>query len=88
MQKREIPNISYKEFLINQVEPAREDGSYVDFWIKHINYCKSGVYVGGVYVSGWLYWHLNFFKLSIDKRDEFGNSVRVVTNPNLEIMNG
>jgi hypothetical protein len=83
MEKSQIPNISFKDFLINQPEPEREQTAYVSFWMKHINYCKSGVYVGGVYISGWLYWHLNFFKLSIDKRDEFGNSVRVVTHPNL-----
>ena len=83
MEKVKIPEIAYKDFLINQVEPSRDDAGYVSFWMKHINFCKSGVLVGGVYISGWLYWHLNFFKLSIDKRDEFGNSVRVVTHPNL-----
>ena len=83
MSKVEIPNVSFKDFLVNQVEPSREDGNYVSFWIKHINYCKSGVMVGGVHISGWLYWHLNFFKLSIDTRDDFGNSIRIVSNPKL-----
>ncbi len=83
MSKVKIPNVSFKDFLVNQVEPSREDGNYVSFWIKHINYCKSGVMVGGVHISGWLYWHLNFFKLSIDTRDDFGNSIRIVSNPKL-----
>jgi len=83
VSKVEIPNVSFKDFLVNQVEPSREDGNYVSFWIKHINYCKSGVMVGGVHISGWLYWHLNFFKLSIDTRDDFGNSIRIVSNPKL-----
>ena len=83
MSKVDIPNVSFKDFLVNQVEPSREDANYVAFWTKHINYCKSGVMVGGIHISGWLYWHLNFFKLSIDTRDEFGNSVRIVSNPKL-----
>ena len=83
MSKVEVPNVSFKDFLVNQVEPSREDANYVAFWTKHINYCKSGVMVGGIHISGWLYWHLNFFKLSIDTRDEFGNSVRIVSNPKL-----
>jgi len=83
VSKVDIPNVSFKDFLVNQVEPSREDANYVAFWTKHINYCKSGVMVGGIHISGWLYWHLNFFKLSIDTRDEFGNSVRIVSNPKL-----
>jgi len=83
VSKVEVPNVSFKDFLVNQVEPSREDANYVAFWTKHINYCKSGVMVGGIHISGWLYWHLNFFKLSIDTRDEFGNSVRIVSNPKL-----
>jgi hypothetical protein len=78
-----IPRIAYKDFLINQKEPKRTDKNYVDFWLKHIDYCKSGVYVGGIYISGWLYWHLNFFKIPLDKKDEWGNKVRVVGNPPL-----
>ena len=83
MQEVRIPKIAYSSFLIHQVLPERDDENYVSFWMRHIGYCKSGVEVGGVHITGWLYWHLNFFRLSIDKRDEFGNSVRVVDNPNL-----
>lgn len=78
-----IPKITYKDFLKNQKEPERESKKYVDFWLKHIEYCKSGVSVGGVYISGWLYWHLNFFKVAMDERDSYGNPIRVVDNPKL-----
>ena len=72
----EIPKIAYKDFLVNQKSlPKREDTKYVNFWLTHINYCKSGVTVGGIYLSGWLYWHLNFFKITIKEQDEFGNTV-------------
>ncbi len=79
--KNNIPNIAYKDFLVNQKTlPKREDKKYVDFWLTHINYCKSGVNVGGIYLSGWLYWHLNFFKITMDYLDEYGNPAMGVTN--------
>ena len=81
MLNNNVPKISYKDFLINQPEPSRDALEYVPFWLKHIEYCKSGVEVGGVYISGWLYWHINFFKLAIDEVDEYGNEVRVVKSP-------
>jgi hypothetical protein len=85
IEKKEsnIPNITYKDFLKNQTPPTRSDRKYVDFWLRHINYCKSGVIVGGVYISGWLYWHINFFKITIDTKDEWGNPDMVIKNPDL-----
>ena len=82
-KKNSIPHITYKDFLKNQTPPKRTEKRYVSFWLKHIEYCKSGVFVGGVYVSGWLYWHTNFFKISIDEQDEWGNSITVIKNPDL-----
>ena len=76
-----IPHISYSEFLKNQEAPERSDADYTDFWMKHINYCRSGIFVGGIFISGWLYWHLNFFKLTIDEKDEYGNAVMIVKHP-------
>lgn len=76
-----IPKISYSDFLKNQKPPERTNGKYVDFWLKHINYCKSGVSVGGIFISGWLYWHLNFFQITIDAKDDYGNPVMKIKNP-------
>lgn len=76
-----IPNIAYKDFLKNQKQPKRTDKNYVDFWLKHINYCKSGVNVGGIFISGWLYWHLNFFQIPLDGEDEYGLPTREVGSP-------
>lgn len=76
-----IPNIAYKDFLINQTKPERDNSEYVPFWLKHIEYCKSGVNVGGVHISGWLYWHINFFKIPVDKKDEYGNWTRPIEHP-------
>lgn len=74
----DIPKIAYKDFLINQKEPTRDSRSYIPFWQKHIDYCKSGVIVGGIHISGWLYWHINFFKVKQHIRDEYGNDRRKV----------
>lgn len=80
----QIPKIKYKDFLISQEKlPIRDSKEYVPFWLKHINYCKSGVEVGGVYISGWLYWHLNFYRATVDVRDEWGNKSRAISNMSL-----
>ena len=78
-----IPKIKFSDFLINQKEPKITSPSYVKFWLKHIEYCKSGVIVGGVYFSPWLYWHINFFKIPMDAEDEYGSMTRVVGTPPL-----
>lgn len=80
-KKPQIPHIAYKDFLCNQKKPNKGDSNYKDFWLKHINYCRSGVYVGGVFISGWLYWHLNFFKIPRDKKNEWGETERVIDVP-------
>ena len=81
MINKEAPAIKYSDFLINQTPPPMEkDKEYVKFYLKHIEYCKSGVTVGGIYLSGWLYWHINFFKLTIDTFDDYGNIVPRIQN--------
>lgn len=42
-----------------------------------------GVTIDGVYISGWLYWHLNHWWIRIDAEDEHGNDVRVECHPEL-----
>ncbi len=44
---------------------------------------KGGVTVQGVYFSGWLYWHLNHWKIRLDDIDEFGNDIRIECLPDL-----
>ena len=81
MINKEAPAIKYSEFLINQTPPPMEkDKEYVKFYLKHIEYCKSGVTVGGIYISGWLYWHINFFKITVDKLDDYGNPKIVISS--------
>lgn len=40
-----------------------------------------GVNIDGVYIPGWLYWHLNHWKIRIDDVDEHGNDIRVESLP-------
>jgi len=82
-QVSNIPTVPYKDWLINQQQPSRDDKQYVPFWLKHIEYCKSGVMVGGVFISGWLYWHLNFFVIMDDQEDDYGNEIRMPIHPEL-----
>lgn len=42
-----------------------------------------GVTINGVYISGWLYWHLNHWYIRIDDLDEYGNDIRVERLPDL-----
>lgn len=42
-----------------------------------------GVTINGVYISGWLYWHLNHWWIRIDDVDEYGNDVRIECHPEL-----
>ena len=42
-----------------------------------------GVTINGVYISGWLYWHLNHWWIRIDDVDEYGNDIRRELLPEL-----
>jgi len=78
----DIPSLPYSEYLLNVKYPDKSSSEYEPFWTKHINICKSGVYTGGIYISGWLYYHLNFFKTELDVKDQWGNSKRDILHPN------
>lgn len=45
--------------------------------------CQGGITIDGVYIPGWLYWHLNHWWIRIDDEDEYGNDVRVECHPEL-----
>ena len=44
---------------------------------------KGGISVNGVFFSGWLYWHLNHWKIRMDQQDEHGNDIRIESYPDL-----
>jgi hypothetical protein len=44
---------------------------------------KGGVTINGVFISGWLYWHINHWWIRIDETDKHGNDVRITSLPEL-----
>lgn len=44
---------------------------------------KGGIWVNGVFITPWLYWHLNHWKIRIDATDNFGNEIRIESLPKL-----
>jgi hypothetical protein len=45
--------------------------------------CTGGVYIAGVHITGWLYFHLNHWHIRADSVDQYGNIVRVSQLPDL-----
>lgn len=74
-----------KQFFINRRSPLPpSDTEEYNILIKEEeNKILGGVEIDGVYISGWLYWHLNHWWIRIDAEDEFGNDVRVECHPEL-----
>lgn len=72
------------EFFINikklPPEGTKEFQDLVDWEIEKIKY---GIRIGGVYISGWLYWHLNHWTIRKDVLDNYGNVERVAAKPDL-----
>lgn len=72
-----------KELLINmQSTPDEESQEFFDFWKTEGIKCKNGITIDGVFISGFLYFHLNFFKCQIDV-EKNGRIERKFTNPYL-----
>lgn len=57
--------------------PTEESSEYEAFALSEWNKVKNGVTINGVYFSGWLYWHLNHWKISLD----VGSEEKVIGNP-------
>jgi len=67
--------------------PTLENSSekdYLDFYANETEKIKYGLTIGGVYIHGWLYWHLNMWKMWMDIKDERdGSVIRAFKNPYL-----
>lgn len=61
-------------------EDSNEFKQLVDWEVEK---CVGGITVNGVYISGWLYWHLNHWWIRIDDVDEYGNDIRIRSLPEL-----
>jgi hypothetical protein len=58
------------ELFINQKRiPDRTSAEYKPFFQGELEKIKYGVTINGVYIHGWLYWHLNHWNIYIDEED-------------------
>lgn len=75
--------ITSNELLINMKKtPDVESMEFFDFWSNERDKCKNGILIDNTYISGFLYYHLNFFKCQLDILEN-GRIVRKLANPYL-----
>jgi hypothetical protein len=60
-----------------------QDRETLIFYLKELRKIHKGVTIGGVYITGWLYFHLNHYTIVVNKFDENGNSRKIKTTPPL-----
>lgn len=79
-----IPEIKYSEFFRHlQTFPAKGTDERSELIKQELDRCLGGVFVNGVYFSGWLYWHLNHWWIRDDVEDEHANILRRKMHPSL-----
>ncbi len=59
---------------------SQEFKDLIDWEIQKI---QGGVWINGVFITPWLYWHLNHWFIRIDAIDNHGNEVRIKSLPEL-----
>lgn len=73
-----------KDLLINIDRlPPRGSSEFKPFWKLERDKCKYGVTIDGVYIPGFLYWHLNIYKTMIDIDEGGGRTIRKMSAPYL-----
>jgi len=63
MRTQDIPKYNPKKHFFDQ------DPVALQFWSEEMNKVKYGVNIGGFFMHGWLYFHLNFFRTPIPQPD-------------------
>lgn len=73
-------NINSKELYINMGNDIplwndlysyeEQDDDVKQFWENEAMKLLNGVTINGVFIHPWLYWHINFWKMMIDVRDD------------------
>ena len=76
----DIFNYNSSEFFINMKEsdiPPKGHPDRADFIKREREKCRNGVTINGIYITGRLYYHLNYHKILIDTP----SGDRIVSNP-------
>lgn len=75
--------IESKELLLNHKRtPDENSQEFSAFWKNERDKCKYGITIDSIFLSGFLYYHLNFFKCQLDILEN-GRIVRKLANPYL-----
>jgi hypothetical protein len=76
-------NVESKEFFVNlRSVPDRDSEEYVSFWENEDKKITEGVTINGFFFSPFIYWHLNYWSIYVDKM--VGNrQVRQLDRPQL-----
>ena len=83
-QKIELQSIDYKDWFINQKRiPDKESNEYDSFFDFHKQLCLDGFTMNGVYITPFLYWHLNVWHTEVDVIDGMGRISQKYANPYL-----
>ncbi len=73
-----------QDLLINQAKlPPKGSSEFKPFWQLERDKCLYGVSVDGVFIPGFLYWHLNIYKTMVDIQDAGGRGARKMSAPYL-----
>lgn len=76
--------IKTSEFFKNIKKlPPPNTKEFEDLVNWEIDKCLGGVIINGVFITPWLYWHLNHWWIRVDYVDEFGNDQRRPQLPDL-----
>ncbi len=77
-------NITTSEFFCNIKKlppPGSEEFNQLIKWEEEK--IKGGVWINGVFITPWLYWHLNHWKIRVDATDKYNNEIRIESLPAL-----
>ena len=74
--------ITTSEFFSNMKKlPPPGSREFIDLIKWEEEKIKGGVNINGVHISGWLYWHINHWKIRVDSTDAWGNEIRIESLP-------
>lgn len=73
-------NIKDKPYYDPHKHYFEQSKDAIDFYKEEFRKCKEGIYVGGVFIHPWLYFHLNFFKADLP----VGKGIDKLMNPPLD----
>lgn len=75
--------IKTSDWHINQkVLPGEDSAEYDDYYAYQEELCKNGCYVDGIYINGYLYFHLNFWNTDVDfPNPNGGKPIQKYTHP-------